>query len=215
MTNHYFSLKTSNVFFIASFFSFFSIGVVSAQEVEKHLVYYSNEANIGNYIGFSGDINYIYNEKYSAKIGVISNIRRPKNQPSDYSAGLGELLTFGLIGPFETMAGVNFQVGKIYYLNSRRNTRLNASIGIGYTKLEVVENWQKTSSGSFGANYTYDLVKSDVASLIINPKFEFPLGRIFGFTISPTAVINTESNYYGVGLGYMIGIIRSKPIRKY
>ena len=213
MTNLYFPLKASKAFLFTSIFSFFSINISNAQEVEKHLIYYSNEANIGNFIGFSGDLNYIYNEKYSAKIGVISNIRRSPNEPSDYNAGLANLVTFGLIGPFETLAGVNLQVGKIYYLTSKRNSRLNASIGIGYTTLEVVENWQKSTSASLGQNYTYDLVKRDVASLIINPKFEFPLGRVFGFTVSPTAVINAESSYYGVGIGYIIGRIRSKPIR--
>lgn len=214
MISQNFSLKASRSFIITSVFTFFSISTSTAQEVEKHLAYYSNEINIGNFIGYSGDINYIYNEKYSAKIGFIGNIRRSTNEPSDYRNGAVGFLTFGLFGPFETMGAVNLQVGKIYYLNSKRNTRLNASIGIGYTSVKVAENWEENTSDDFAANYTYDLVKSDVASLIINPKFEFPLGRIFGFTISPTAVINNKSSYYGVGLGYMIGVIRSKPVRK-
>lgn len=208
-------INNLQTFVIAAFISVFCTLNSAAQEVEKHLVYLSNELNIGNYFGYSGDLNYIYNEKYSAKIGIIGNIRRSQNEPSDYRPGLVGLLSFGIIGPYETIGSVNLQVGRIYYLNSKRNTRLNAAIGIGFTNIRTVENWQSNQEADFGSNYTYDFVESNNASLIINPKIEFPLGRIFGFTVSPTAVINNNSNYYGVGLGYMIGIIRSKPVSKY
>ena len=213
MTKLYCSFETLKIFIITAFTAVFSTNMCSAQEVEKHLIYFSNELNIGNYFGYSGDLNYVYNEKYSAKIGVVGNIRRPTNQPADYTTGVVGLLSFGLYGPYQTMGSVNLQVGRIYYLNSKHNTRLNAGVGIGFTTVETVENWESAGGSSFAANYTYDLNTKNTTSLIINPKIEFPLGKVFGFTISPTAVINNKSSYYGIGLGYMIGVIRSKPVR--
>ena len=210
MIKLYSPLERLKNFVLTAFLVVFSTNLSSAQEVEKHLIYYSNEINMGNYIGYGVDINYIYNEKYSAKFGVVGNIRRSTNEPSDYRTGF---LGF-LVGPYETVGSVNLQVGKIYYLNSKRNTRLNAAVGIGYSTVQLVENWESDYGGSFDSNYSYDIVRTDVGSLIISPKLEFPLGRIFGFTISPTAVINNKSSYYGIGLGYMVGLIRSKPVRK-
>lgn len=213
MTNLYFPFKALKVFLVISLFTLFSIKSASAQEVEEHLFYYSNELNIGNFVGFNGDLNYIYNENISAKIGVVVNVRRSPDEPADYTPGLFGVLTLGLADAYEVMQGVNLQVGKIYYLNSKHNTRVNAAIGIGFTSMHTIENWQYNTNSSLGSNYSYDLVKKNVVSVIISPKLEIPLGRVFGFTVSPTAIINSESNYYGIGLGYMIGIIRSKPVR--
>lgn len=206
-------IKSFKTFILATFISVLFTHYSSAQEVENHLIYFSNEMNVGNYFGYTADINYVYKEKYSAKVGFTGAIRISTNQPSDYSPGLIGLFSFGLIGAYETMAVGQLQVGRIFYLNQNRNSRLNASVGIGYTSVETIENWQKTTAVSFNSNYTYDVVRNQTVSLIINPKLEFPLGRVFGFTVSPTAIINSERNYYGVGLGYMIGRIRSKPTR--
>lgn len=205
--------KLFKTFLFATFVSVFSSSNASAQELEEHLIYYSNEINLGNYLGYSGDVNYIYNEKYSAKLGFSANIRKSPNQPDNYTPGLVGVLTFGFSTARESIIETHLQVGRIYYLNSKRNTRLNAAIGIGYTRVRTLENWQENTTGNLGSNYSYDKVKTKTASLIISPKLEFPLGQVFGFTISPTAIINSESNYYGVGLGYMIGLVRSKPVR--
>lgn len=214
MTNPYFSLKTSKVFLIALFFTFFSIGEVSAQEIEKHLVYLSSELNLGNYVGIATDFNYIYEETYTAKFGLNANFRRSPDQPSDYNSGLAGLVTYGAASAREITVDVHLMVGKLYNLNARKTLRVNAAVGVGYTSVETVENWQKTGSNFFSGNYTYDIRSKSTASLIINPKLEIPLGRIFGFTVSPSAILNSESSYYGIGVGYMIGLIRSKPVSK-
>ena len=193
--------------------SLFLISNSTAQEVEKSLLYMSSELHLGNYLGVTTDLNYIYNEKYTAKFGFIANIRSSPDQPSDYSSGIAGLVTYGIASARETIFSVNIMAGRLYNLNERKSFRLNAAVGIGYTTIRTIENWQKTSSTSFTGNYTYDIRNKSTASLIINPKLEIPLGRVFGFTVSPTAVINSESNYYGIGLGTMIGRIRSKPNR--
>lgn len=197
-------------FFVLAIFIVVSTNAASAQDVEKHLYYLSSEVNLGNYIGFSADVNYLLDEKYTFKLGVVGNFRKPTNQPDDFSIGLFGVLSLGLLQPLENMGSVNAAVGKMYYLNPKKSIRVNAAVGIGYTEIRLIENWQKQMNPSYGQNYTFDQVTNSTVSLIINPKVEFPLGRVFGFTLSPTAIINKEASYYGVGVGYMLGRIRSK-----
>lgn len=177
---------------------------------EQNLVYLSSELNLGNYIGLSGDINYILNETYTFKFGIVGNIRKPVNQPDDYNAGIIGVLSYGLVKARDHMQSVNIAVGKLYKLNQSGTLRLNAAAGIGFTNIQSTENWQKIDDATIGTNYTYDVVEKNTVSLIINPKIEIPLGRVFGFTISPMAIINAESSYYGLGFGSMIGKISPK-----
>ena len=179
-----------------------------AQGIDKPLYYFSSEVNLGNYIGITMDLNYIVDQKYTFKLGVVANIRRPVNQPTDYTSGLIGILSFGLAQPVETMGSINAAVGKIYNLNSAKSLRLNTAVGIGFTQIQTVGNWQKDLNANFVENYTYDNVSKNVVSVIINPKLEIPLGGVFGFSVSPMAVLNSKSNYYGVGLGYIIGRVK-------
>ncbi len=203
-------LSINSLKFLLAILILVSTNSAWAQDVEKHLYYGSSEFNFGNYLGVSADLNYILDEKYTFKLGVVGNVRKPVNQPADFSIGIFGILSLGLIQPLERMGSVNVAVGRLYYLNSKKSIRVNAAVGIGYTEIRSIENWQKDLNPSYVQNYTYDKVDKSTVSLIINPKVEFPLGRVFGFTASPTAIINKESNYYGVGIGYMIGRIRSK-----
>ena len=206
-------INSFKTFLMSLLISVLSTNFAAAQEVEKHLLYGSSELNLGNYLGVTTDLNYIYNEKYTAKFGFIANFRTSPNQPRDYNAGIAGLVTYGIASARETIFSVNLMAGRLYNLNEQKSLRFNAAVGIGYSTIKTIENWQKANSASFTGNYTYDVRNKSTASLIINPKLEIPLGRVFGFTVSPTAVINSESNYYGIGLGTMIGRIRSKPNR--
>jgi len=47
----------------------FSIEWVHAQFTENHSIYISQELNFGNYIGLNADLNYVYKERFSLKIG--------------------------------------------------------------------------------------------------------------------------------------------------
>ena len=179
-----------------------------AQEAAKPLYYFSSEINLGNYIGVTMDLNYILDEKYTFKLGVLGNIRRPVNQPADYTSGLIGILSFGLAQPVETMGSINAAVGKIYNLNAAKSLRLNTAVGIGYTQMKTIENWQKDSDATLVKNYTYDKVTKNVVSVIINPKLKIPLSRVVGFSVSQMAIINAKSSYYGIGIGYVIGRLK-------
>lgn len=54
----------------------------------NHYVYLTQEQQFGNYFGGNLNVNYIYNEKYSAQIGTSFLLRKAHDLPSNYSSGL-------------------------------------------------------------------------------------------------------------------------------
>ncbi len=81
---------------------------------------------------------------------------------------------------------------------------------MGYAVIIEVGNWDKINSYGIPLteNYTYDYIKSNKTSLIINPKIELPLSKYFGLTVSPMAQINKGNSYFGIGIGTMIGLLK-------
>lgn len=186
-----------------------SFSKMRAQDVEKHLVYYSNEMIFGNNIGFMGDVNYIYQEKYSAKVGLSINFQKSPTQPKDYMSGIEYFLTLGLDSR-EVAITTYLSAGRIFHLNPAKSLRLNAAVGVGFTQMELRSNYQPAPPQLFTKNYTYDSRSKGAVSLIINPKLEIPLGRVVGISFSPIAIINSERGYYGLGIGYLLGRVRSE-----
>ena len=107
---------------------------------------------------------------------------------------------------------MNFGIsaGRIYKLNQEGNIRLNMLLGAGYTIIAEPRNWLKihNSSINLAENYSYDFERRYAVCLIINPKIEFPISKIFGLAVSPMLQINKERVYYGIGVGYMIGLLK-------
>lgn len=192
------------------FLLFFSINAVKAQFAENNAIYYSDGLNIGSYFGVDFNLNYIYKEKYSVKVGYIYNRRKPKNQPEDYSSGLANVLLLGTTNPHDRMENYQLALGKIYSLNQNRSIRLNLSFGLAYTVIREPENWQKAASGFLVENYTWNYQTQHTLSLIINPRIEFPFTRIYGFSISPMVQINKDRTCFGIGIGQMIGLLRKR-----
>ncbi|WP_372948420.1 hypothetical protein [Mariniphaga sp.] len=192
----------------------FSIEWVHAQFAENHAIYLSQELNFGNYIGLNADLNYVYNERFSLKIGYNGNIRKPKSQPEDYSSGLIKVMILGLENPYDQIENYQIAFGKIDRLNKSGTIRINFLVGIGYTIIREPENWQKIDDGSFFfENYTWNYKRNNAASLIINPKIEFPFTSVFGLTVSPMLEINKYRVYYGVGIGTMLGLLRKRKTK--
>ena len=83
------------------------------------------------------------------------------------------------------------------------------------TKLQMPVNWTKFEDNGgmqIGRNYDFDYEKSRMIGLIFSPKVEFAFTRYFGLSASPQLVWNKEFTYYGIGVGYMLGFIRTKNI---
>lgn len=196
---------------ILLFLLMLSINSMKAQTAENKAIYYSDGLNFGNYVGADLNLNYIYREKYSFKIGYIYDIRKSKSRPADYSSGLVKALLLGAKTPHDQMESYQIALGKVYRFNEDRFTRIVLSVGLGYTVIEEPDNWQKIEDASlFAENYTWDYKKQNTISLIINPRIEFPFTNIYGLAISPILLINKERTYIGIGVGQMIGLLRKR-----
>lgn len=187
-----------------------SISFANAQFSKNNTIYASGEVNIGNYVGVDLNLNYIYKNKYSFKIGYSGNIRNAKTKPNDYSSGFVGALFLGLANPYDQIENYQISAGKIYNLNGKGTIRANFLLGIGYTLIKEPENWERINGGFLGENYTWNYENHKTISLIINPKIEFPLTRLYGLTVSPMLQINKSRTYFGIGIGQMLGILKHK-----
>ena len=187
-----------------------SINLSYAQFDKNNALYSTGELNIGNYIGIDANLNYIYKEKYSFKIGYTGNIRKPNSQPENYRSGLTGLLSFGLADPYDQLENYHVAFGKIYNLNKSGTIRANVSLGLGYTTIREPENWELINDAFLTENYTWNYKKYNAVSIIINPKIEFPFTRFYGLTISPMCQISKDRSYFGIGIGQMIGLLRTR-----
>ncbi|WP_297099734.1 hypothetical protein [uncultured Draconibacterium sp.] len=192
------------------FLFIFVFSSAKAQFSENNAIYYSDGLSIGNYFGVDVNLNYVYREKYSLKIGYIHNWREPKSQPGDYSAGLAKALLFGAADPHDQMRNYQIAVGKIYLLNESRTIRINFSVGLGYTEIKEPANWLKTESAFLAENYTWNYENRNTLSLLINPRIEFPFTTIYGLSLSPMVQINKHRTFFGIGVGQMIGLLRNR-----
>lgn len=193
------------LFFILLVFTCWSS--VSAQ-TSKNTFYLSSEVNLGNYVGLEYQLNYVIKEKISLAIGYSGNIRFASNRPADFQSGLVNVFLLGLAQPFDQFETITFSAGKIVKLNNNGTTRMNIALGVGYNIFTQAENYQPSGSGGFGPNYTYDFVTYNAISFTLRPRFEFPVSQYFGFTISPQLQVSKYSTFVGVGIGFMLGILK-------
>ena len=179
---------------------------LNAQQL-RNKFYTSTEITIGNYKGFDMNFNFINKRDQSIKMGYACVFRKSSNTPENFSNGLSGLLSFGLSNPLQRMETFHVSVGKIVPGKHLDSPRWNLTAGLGYTVISTPTNWQASSNGIL-ANYTYDFSKKRTISLLINPKMEFPLFGIYGFTLSPLLQVSPKSFYIGIGFGSMFGRIR-------
>lgn len=191
-------------------FGLISFNLANAQFAENNAIYATGELSWGNYVGLDVNLNYVLNEKYSFKLGYSGNLRKPKSQPEDFTTGVVGILVFGMNSPTDSFENFGATVGRIYKLNQSGTIRANLSLGVGYTLYKEPENWTRIvdNTVSLGENYSYDKVKRNAVSLIVNPKIEFPITRYFGFTVSPLMQVNKDRTCFGIGIGTMFGLCR-------
>jgi hypothetical protein len=186
------------------------IYTAKAQFGTTNAIYTSAELNMGNYFGVDLSLNYVYNEKYSFRLAYTGNLRTPKSQPEDYTPGFVGIMFFGLANPYDQFENYQIGVGKIYKLNPSGTIRLNLNVGLGYSVITEPENWTKVDNSFLVENYTWNNHKYGKVSIMINPKIEFAFTRYYGFTLSPMMQITKDRAYFGIGIGQMIGLLRSR-----
>ena len=186
------------------------INSLHAQTELKNGYYLGSDVNLGNYLGLDVDVNYIYSEKYSLRLGYSGHVRKATSLPYDYSAGLVNAMLFGLAQPVDQMENYLVTAGKIYKLNKKGTIRMNLSFGLGYTTIQEPGNWQRSQNSFLVENYTWDYEKYNTVSLILSPRLEFPLTRLFGLYLSPMLQINKDRTFVGVGIGNFWGQLRKR-----
>ena len=188
-----------------------TVSNTTAQFGQNHAIYLSNELNVGNYLGTDMGINYVYKEKYSFKFSYTGSIRKSYKIPDDYFSGLVRLSLLFFNGPYDEINTYKIEAGKIYKFNKKGTIRLNLALGIGYSTIREPENWKKVNpSGLVDENYTYEYQSFNNISFTLSPKIEFPVSRIYGFTVSPMLQVSGKRTYYGFGFGSMLGLLRKK-----
>ncbi|EDP98107.1 hypothetical protein U8527_19065 [Kordia algicida OT-1] len=187
-----------------------SIQTTHAQFSENHAIYGSGSLDFGNYFGADLNLNYVYQENYSFKIGYSGHIRSPKSKPDDYSTGLFRALTLGIASPYDNLETFHLMAGKIYKFNEKGTIRLNLSVGLALVNIKEPTNWQMNDNGFLDQNYTWDYYEYSTIGIIINPKIEFPFTRHYGLSISPVLQLNKDRVYIGIGIGQMIGLLRKR-----
>jgi hypothetical protein len=108
------------------------------------------------------------------------------------------------------MENYQFCFGKIVKFKENGKTRLNLSLGVGFTTIKETGNFQFIQDAGRSENYTWDYYSHNTVSFIVNPKIEFPFARYYGFTISPLLQINKDNVLFVLGIGQVIGLQRKK-----
>jgi hypothetical protein len=160
-------------------------------------------------------MNLLVNEKRSFQLGVSYFLRNAKSKPDNYTSGaFPALFTLGLSEiVLDQIVSYQFLYGKMINLTESGHVRLNFSGGIGYAVLTEPSNWKPIhNSGGWASNYSYDIQKHKKLCLLVNPKFEFPLSRVVGLSLSPMLAINSERTFVGVGFGTIIGRLRTSQL---
>lgn len=186
------------------------INDLNAQVPQKNAFYHSGEFNAGSYYGLNLNANFVRNEKYSFQLGYSAHFRKAIDQPDNYSSGLLSVFLLGLNTPIDQVENFQVLTGRIIRLNTKGTIRVNLLAGIGLSFIREAVNWEYRESSLLVPNYSYDYNKHSTFSFIFNPKIEFPFTRYYGFTLSPLIHINKESNFYGIGVGHMAGLLRRK-----
>jgi hypothetical protein len=155
------------------------------------------------------NLNYILNEKITFRAGYSNSSRIARTLPDDYEMGLLGLFALGLNTPHDFMQNIQFEAGWVWNLNEKGTARFNACAGLAYTKIERPTNWEKVDT-YMGSNYTWDYEFLHKVSLVIHPRFEFPLIRYFGLSINPMLQTNRDMTFFGVGVGVMFGLLTKR-----
>ena len=179
---------------------------------KKHYLYTTGDVVIGNYKGGDLGINYIYNNKYSIKFGFSATNKEAASQPSDYLKSSENLVSSDYNLPNENLENFHLMVGRVFSLDSKERVRIIIQGGPGLSTIREPIFWKRSDSNLYETNYGYDFQKKKKLSLIVNPKIEFPIAYIVGFSIGPMFILNDEKTFFGIGIGFMYGIIGSNTI---
>ena len=183
--------------------SLISLIKVNAQFHEKTLVYGSFEASFGNYHGVDFNINYIYQNKYSFKIGYSGFFGEAKAAPKD--------IDYNVFGPNDAINSVHLVLGRVLRFKELKNTQLNIGVGIAYIGVDKPKNFVLKNPYNKGIYYWDNDFHNEIG-VVFNPKIELFLNGSFGVTVSPLAQYSKHSTYVGIGVGILFRLVPRRKV---
>ncbi len=175
-------------------------------KAEKHFLYGTGDVMLGNYNGGNIGMNYIYNSKYSVNFGFSVSSKSATNQLAE-SLKSAETNSIDIKVPEEHLENFHLMIGRVFDLSPNNNIRVVIQGGPGVSAIREQVFTTINSNGTAFSNNQIGFRKRQQVSLIINPKIEFPVTSILGFSIGPMLIVNDERTFLGVSIGFLYGII--------
>lgn len=171
---------------------------------KQNRIYGNASLELGNYFGADVNICLVKNNKFSFTAGYLVHLHEPEDYPDDIDDS-DDLPLAGL----DDARHLYLSAGRVVMLGKSNVNRLNMLIGIARTKGSRKYDYVKLEESERG-EYLYDYEYEEYTnfSLVINPKIEFAFTKVFGLYITPKVILNNKRNYYGIGLGMMLGKLR-------
>ena len=175
-------------------------------KAEKHFLYGTGNVMLGNYNGGDVGINYIYNSKYSVNFGFSVSSKSASNQLTE-SLKSAKTNSIDLKVPDEHLENFHLMIGRVFDLSPKNNIRVVIQGGPGVSAIREPVFTTINNNETVFSNYQIGFRKRQQVSLILNPKIEFPITSVLGFSIGPMLIVNDERTFFGVSIGVLYGII--------
>ncbi|NOR73944.1 MAG: hypothetical protein GQ525_02170 [Draconibacterium sp.] len=179
---------------------------------KKHYLYTTGDVVIGNYKGGDLGINYIYNNEYSITFGFSATSKESASFPSHFLKSTENEIPANFNIPNENLENFHFMIGRVFNLDSKERVRIILQGGPGISTIKEPIFGDISDGNLYNPNNNIGFQKKKKLSLIINPKIEFPIAYLVGFSIGPMLIHNDEKTFFGIGIGFMYGIINSSAI---
>ena len=196
---------------------FFSSQLLSQKVPSDKLLFvgtdllFVNNAQQDRHIGIELSANYIFKEKYVVKLGFSGYAFGSVEFPEDITRE-----EFFIFGPSDNFFSIDASFGRVFSFDKLDNMRFNLLAGVGFNTYNDIGNWTRgledpTNLGTF--YYDNDTIVSNDFSFIVNSRFEFPVMRFIGVSVSFSLKYQRDAIYTVSGFGLIIGNLRNKIMR--
>ena len=193
---------------IAGIILIFLCFTVKAQDTSKHPLFYVNGGlSMGNFSGGQAGINFAVENRFSLQLEYSGILRKAKEKPEDYSAGMLSIFVLFANGPVDKINSIRFMAGKIVTINPTGKTKLNLKAGFSYSTYSESYNFIKDPAEGLllVPNYSWDSRRTGMMGVIIKSELEHTISRIVGYSISPYVEISSEISSVGVAFNLLLG----------
>lgn len=174
---------------------------------ENQCLYVSGNTIIGNNDGGDIGINYMLNKKFSVKVGFCATNKLAVVAPSEFLKSASAQAPVDNTKSFKNFENFNILIGRVFLLNSKSKIRFNIQCGPGISNVRIPSNWRWTENNMEASSYDYDINIKKEISFTLNPKIEWPIARVLGFSFGPMYVRSKNNTYFGGGIGVIYGVI--------